>query len=80
MTDATITTAGEAALTRKVAFLTASDGEEWKPGLSEIIGVLASSNETSGTAVNASFSGTTVTINWTGMTDKKVTVEAIGRL
>ena len=85
MADATIDYENETLPGVIYAKLTVSDGETLKPRLGKIKGVVPGDNRTSGypqgttgTAVTASFSSTTITFNCPGITDADVSIIAYG--
>ena len=65
----------------EVAQLTATDAETYQSRkFTAIAAALISDNEDTGTPISATFTGTgaTLTIQWTGVTDKLCTVELWG--
>ena len=67
--------------TMEVVTLTASDGETYESRkFNTVIGVQATSNADVDAHINATFSGSTVTVNFASQTDKTVTLTIFGHL
>ncbi len=64
----------------EVVVLTASDGETYvSTKFKTILGAIASGNEDQDAHINVTYSGSTATVNYAGMTDKLVTLVLFGR-
>lgn len=65
---------------QETVVLTVSDGETYiSTKFGSILAAQATGNENQDAHINVSFSGATATINYAGMTDKKVTLTLWGK-